>query len=127
MNMNPRRFSANRGGGRRSNSGRGPRPARGGGRRGQQLPMLLGEPSPSLAKINTMNMAKLEEKIASLKVEQERMAAKLASLEARDPQPEDKIKAAKDLLERLAALETAAAERLAGKAERKANYEQRNR
>lgn len=90
--------------------------------------MLLGEPSPSLAKINGMNMEKLAAKIASLREEQARMAAKLERLEARDPAtPAEQIEMAKATLVRLKALEDAAAERLAGKAERKALREQRSR
>lgn len=86
--------------------------------------MLMGEPSPSLAKINVMNMAKLTEKISQLEEEQKRVGAKLSRLEVVDPLPEEKIKAVKELLERLAALKEAAATRLAGKAERKALREQ---
>ena len=89
--------------------------------------MLLGEPSPSLAKINGMNMEKLAAKIASLKDEQERMNAKLEKLLARDPAPAEKIEQAKATLVRLKALQDAATERLAGKAERKAQREQRGR
>lgn len=45
--------------------------ARGGrGNREADLPVLLGEPSPSLAKINAMNMEKLALKIVSLRDEQ---------------------------------------------------------
>ncbi len=87
--------------------------------------MLLGEPSPSLAKINTMNMAKLTEKIAQIEEEQTRVGAKLSRLEQVDPLPEPKIKELKDLLVRLAALKEAAETRLAGKAQRKAAREQR--
>ncbi|WP_184676641.1 hypothetical protein [Algisphaera agarilytica] len=88
--------------------------------------MLLGEPSPSLAKINAMNMEKLAVKIMSLREEQQRMNAKLERLLARDPAaPEEKIKQAKDTLVRLKALEEAAMTRLKGKAERKAQREQR--
>lgn len=87
--------------------------------------MLLGEPSPSLAKINTMNMAKLTAKIASLKEEALRMAAKLERLEAQDPPNPEKIKQAQMTITRLQALEKAAAERLAGKIERKAMRESR--
>lgn len=89
--------------------------------------MLLGEPSPSLAKINGMNMEKLAAKIASLKDEQLRMNGKLEKLLARDPAPADKIEQAKATLVRLEALEKAATERLAGKAERKAMRERRGR
>ncbi len=86
--------------------------------------MLLGEPSPSLAKINTMNMAKLTEKITQIEEEEARVSAKLSRLEVLDPLPDEKIKAVKNLLARLAALKEAAATRLAGKAERKAAREQ---
>jgi hypothetical protein len=86
--------------------------------------MLMGEPSPSLAKINTMNMAKLTEKIAQLTEEQERVGAKLSRLEVVNPRPDEKIKAVKDLLARLAALKQAAQTRLDGKAQRKAAREQ---
>ena len=89
--------------------------------------MLLGEPSPSLAKINKMNMAALAAKIVSLREEQARMKARLERLEALDEKPEDQIKAGRELLERLAALEAAATERLQGKAQRKADREQRGR
>ena len=85
---------------------------------------MLGEPSPSLAKINTMNMVKLEEKISQLVEEQDRVGAKLSRLEVLDPKPEEKIQAVKELLARLAALKEVAETRLAGKAERKAAREQ---
>lgn len=136
-NMNPRRPNSNRPGGRRFSSNRPPRGGGGGGgfggrpRRGgpkpDDLPVLLGEPSPSLAKINGMNMEKLTAKIASLQDEQQRMNAKLEKLLARDPAPDEQIEQAKTTLVRLKALEAAAAERLAGKAERKAMREQRGR
>ena len=89
--------------------------------------MLLGEPSPSLAKINAMNMEKLALKIVSLRDEQQRMDAKLQKLLARDPAPTEKIEQAQATLVRLKALEEAATQRLRGKAERKAAREQRGR
>lgn len=138
--MNPRRSNSSRGGNRYSNSSRGGgyRGSRsgggyrsGGGPRGggrpADLPVLLGEPSPSLAKIKTMNMVKLAAKIASLREERARMAAKLEKLRARDPLPDDKIKQGEDTIERLSALEAIAVDLLKGKAERKAQREQRSR
>jgi chromosome segregation ATPase len=96
----------------------------GGGRprRGRQgdLPMLLGEPSPSLAKINKMNMAKLAEKIVSLEKEQQDLKTRLERLRQLDPPPAEKIAAVTDLLDRLNALHDAAAKRLKEKAARKA-------
>lgn len=134
--MNPRRSNSSRGGNRYSNSSRGggyrgSRSGGGGGSRGGgrpgDLPVLLGEPSPSLAKIKTMNMVKLAAKIASLREERARMAAKLEKLRARDPLPDDKIKQGEDTVERLSALEAIAVDLLKGKAERKAQREQRGR
>ncbi len=86
--------------------------------------MLLGEPSPSLAKINEMNMAKLEVKIASLAEEEKQLVTRLQRLNELDPPPADKIKTVSELLKRLVALKAAAEERLAGKAKRKAEREQ---
>jgi predicted component of type VI protein secretion system len=95
--------------------------------RGKTPPMLMGEPSPSLAKISAMNMAKLEAKIADIDREQAQLAARLEKLKAYHTPPEAKIKAISDLQVRLDALRQAAANRLAGKAERKAAREQRGR
>ncbi len=89
--------------------------------------MLLGEPSPSLAKINEMNMAKLEEKIAQLDVELERVAGKLERMKRNEPPPEDKIKSVGELLVRLNALKAYAVKRLEGKAERKKAWEEKQR
>ncbi len=126
--MENRRFSSNRPfrSNRPTRGSGGPPRGRGGpgGRKPPPPPILLGEPSPSLAKINTMNMARLTEKIAQIVEEQTRVGAKLSRLEAVDPLPEEKIKELKDLLARLAALKEAAETRLAGKAERKAAREQ---
>lgn len=131
--MNPRRSNSSRGGGRYSNSPRsggysgtrssGP-PRRGGGRP-SDLPVLLGEPSPSLAKIKTMNMVKLAAKIGSLREESTRMEAKLTKLRIRDPLPEEQIKQGDLTVKRLNALEAIATDLLKGKAERKALREQR--
>ena len=82
--------------------------------------MLLGEPSPSLAKINTMNMAKLAEKIASLESEQAELHTRLERLKKLDPPPADKIATVTELLKRLVALQEAATKRLQDKAARKA-------
>ena len=139
--MNPRRPYSNRPGGRRFSSGGsggggsgggarggfGGRPRRGGGGANRDLPVLLGEPSPSLAKINGMNMEKLAAKILSLRDEQLRLNGKLEKLLQREGEEDvaEKIEQAKLNLERLKALEAAATERLAGKAQRKAQREQR--
>ena len=85
--------------------------------------MLKGEPSPSLAKINTMNIVKLEEKITQLITEQKLVSERIEKLESRDPQPEDQIKRTRDQLERLAELEAVARQRLSEKEKRKAAWE----
>lgn len=114
-----RPYGGNRGGGfRGGGGGRG----RGGGRGGDKpdLPMLLGEPSPSLAKINAMNMAKLTEKIEGLKADRVHLVNKAKKLHAAGEEKEQQLKQTLDLIERLDALKAAAEKRLAGKAERKA-------
>ena len=119
--MNERRF--NRSGGNRGYRGGG------GGRGGRRSrkgapPILLSEPSPSLAKINAMNTAKLQAKIESLETEQAALNSRLERLKAVTPLPEERIKNITELLERLEALKEAANKRLAGKLERKALREQ---
>ncbi len=94
-------------------------------RRGTAPPIFMGEPSPSLGKINAMNMAKLEAKIASIDQEMDRLSQRLEKLKTYHTPPQAKMKAIAELLERLGALRKAAAERLAGKAQRKAAREQR--
>ncbi|MEM1097829.1 MAG: hypothetical protein AAGH92_03460 [Planctomycetota bacterium] len=109
--------------GGRAGGGGGYGGGRGGGGRGGQkpdLPMLLGEPSPSLAKINAMNMAKLEAKIAALAADRVHLVNKAKKIHAAEPLDEAKLKMTLDLIERLDALKAAAEERLAGKAKRKA-------
>jgi chromosome segregation ATPase len=87
--------------------------------------MLLGEPSPSLAKIAAMNTAKLEEKITSLNLELERVTAKLSRLQGQDDPPLEKVKTVTELITRLTALKKVATKRLAEKKERKAAWEAR--
>lgn len=87
--------------------------------------MLLGEPSPGLAKINLMNTAKLQAKIASLEAEHALLETKLEHLRVLDPLPTEKIQAIELLQQRLIALRDAAATRLKGKLERKAAREER--
>ena len=108
---NRRGYSARRGGGRRPQGQK------------EEPPMLLGEPSPSLAKINAMNMVKLESKIAQLIIEQKLVSERLEKLKARDPQPEEQIARTRYQLDRLAVLETATRQRLSDKEKRKAAWE----
>ncbi|MEM6550910.1 MAG: hypothetical protein AAF750_02050 [Planctomycetota bacterium] len=82
--------------------------------------MLLGEPSPSLAKIQTMNTEKLRAKIASLNEERGRLVTRKDNLTALDDVPTDKVDNIDNLLARIDALLDAAKERLAGKLERAA-------
>ncbi|MEM1211798.1 MAG: hypothetical protein AAGI68_05800 [Planctomycetota bacterium] len=137
--MNPRRSNSNRpfrsnssgggyggrsggGGGGGGGGGYGGRRGGGGGPRGRgkKPPMLLGEPSPSLAKIQTMNTEKLRAKIASLNEERARLVTRHDNLAALDPVPTEKVDNINDLIARIDALLEAAKERLAGKLERAA-------
>lgn len=93
-------------------------------RRPPKPPMLLGEPSPSLARINCLNMKGLEQRIEALKVEAVNVSAKLARLKAhKPPPPPDRLEQLEQHLTRLAALEDLAKKRLERKAEAKARYE----
>ena len=65
-------------------------------------------------------MVKLEAKIAALEADRVHLVAKAEKLKAADPPQPDKVKNTEDLITRLDALKDIAAERLAGKAERKA-------
>ena len=89
--------------------------------------MLLGEPSPSLARMATMNMAKLEAKIVQLAEEQIHVSKRIEKLLGRDEVPTKDVESTRKQLERLKALEQAAAKRLEEKAKRKAAWEQKNR
>jgi hypothetical protein len=74
-----------------------------------------------------MNMAQLEAKIASLINARTPLEKKAEQLQTRDPVPTERIEKTQKLIRRLKALERLAGERLAGKAERKAQYEQSGR
>ncbi len=87
--------------------------------------MLLGEPSPSLAKIRTMNMEKLRAKIESLDEEKARIERRINGLLRVDTAPADQIQHLRDLLKRLEALQEAARERLEHKQQRKEAWERR--
>ena len=71
-----------------------------------------------------MNMAQLEAKIASLINARTPLEKKVEQLQARDPVPDERIAKTQKLIRRLKALERLARERLQGKAERKAQYEE---
>ena len=94
---------------------------------GDDLPILLGEPSPSLAKIAKMNMVKLEEKIVQLTEEQIHVGKRIEKLLARDEVPTKDVESTREQLERLKALEQAARSRLDEKIKRKTAWEQKNR
>ena len=121
----PRRGSRPMRGSRPRSGGGGPR-GRGGPRgKAAELPVLMGEPSPSLAKINKMSLSKLSEKIDQLKVELARVNAKLERMNAQDEKPADRIARATELVARLKALLELAEQRKVEKAERAAAYEAR--
>ena len=81
-------------------------------------PILMGEPSPSLAKINRMNMQQLAERIKALETESAHLSAKIERLSQVEPRDDEKIAALTEQKARLAALADVARKRLSGKAER---------
>jgi hypothetical protein len=87
-------------------------------RRRKPLPMLMNEPSPSLASINRMNQEELTERIESLQLEATNLLNKIDRLKEVKPPPLEKIDNLAIQVERLKALETAARDRLSGKQER---------
>jgi chromosome segregation ATPase len=87
--------------------------------------MLLGEPSPSLARINRMPMMKLGPKIEQLQTELDRVEAKLERMKGQDEPPTERIAAATDLIKRLKVLKELAEKRLEEKTARKAAWDAR--
>jgi hypothetical protein len=88
-------------------------------RKRRPLPILMGEPSPGLARIHRMNMAQLTVRIERLQGEMSMLGKKLEKLKAMVPQPMAEINAITVQIARLRALEKAAKERLEGKSERR--------
>jgi hypothetical protein len=81
-------------------------------------PIFMGEPSPGLSKINKMNMEQLAERIATLRLESERINTKIANLSTINPPDTDRLAKLRAQGERLAALAQAAQDRLSGKMQR---------
>ena len=81
-------------------------------------PMLMGEESPSLGKMNRMNAAQLTAHVERLTQEAARLTQKVTNLKAHKPCPEEKVAKLTAYLQRLQALEKAARGRLAGKIDR---------
>ncbi|MEQ9459465.1 MAG: hypothetical protein RIG82_00750 [Phycisphaeraceae bacterium] len=77
-----------------------------------RYPMLLGEPSPSLAKIRRMTIPELQKKISSLGADQPPLLTKLEKLRAKDPIPAEDVKETETHLKRLQVLESLAKEQL---------------
>ncbi|MBI1337952.1 MAG: hypothetical protein GC164_13470 [Phycisphaera sp.] len=80
--------------------------------RKRTMPILQGEPSPSLARINRMNAKELEERITSLKLEAQRITTRIGHLKIQNPVPEEKIVVLVKQVERLEALQKIAGDRL---------------
>ncbi len=83
--------------------------------RGKQsrYPMLLGKPSPGLAKIAKMTTEELSQRIESLTLESDHVVRKIGRLTGQDPRPRQRIHELTMLLNRLSELEQAARDRLA--------------
>jgi hypothetical protein len=121
------------GGGRGGGGGYGGRGGGGGGRGGggrnrrpPKPPTLLGEPSPSLAKLQRMNTKQLQEHLERLTTEKERLNQKIARLQAMDEPREEQIKNLLEQVARLEALEKLTRERLEEKLRRAKEYHERN-
>ena len=75
-------------------------------------PMLLGKPSPSLAKMQTMDHSDLLVQIESLTTESTRLRRKIEHLKIQNPVPQKRIDSLARQSRRLAALARAARERM---------------
>jgi hypothetical protein len=92
-------------------------------------PILMGEPSPSLARISKMDPEELHEHIAALQGERQHLITKIANLSNMQPRPDERIALLATQQARLAALIQAAQDRLSGKVvpERREHRERPNR
>lgn len=83
-------------------------------------PILLGAPSPSLARMKKMSSVDLTTQVERLTTEAARLSAKIDRLIAHKPSPVDRVAKLKVQLERLFALKKSAQEQIVGKDERRA-------
>ncbi|MAE61782.1 MAG: hypothetical protein CMJ49_10565 [Planctomycetaceae bacterium] len=88
--------------------------------------MFLGMPSPSLARIQKMNMADLAARIERLTNEVANVEEKVKRLQQVDPRPDAKITELGALIKRLAALRNAAKDQLEMKVERKRRWDEKH-
>lgn len=95
-------------------------------RRPKRDPIFMGEPSPSLASLDRLNMVGLAQRVERLGEEIARLEQKVDRLKKIDPLPQVKIDQLTQSLTRLAALKKAAQDRLAEKVERKRKWDERN-
>ena len=82
-------------------------------RKRSPYPLLLGQPSPSIAKIKRMTRSGLALQAERLATEAARVEAKLVRLKAHKPSPQERIALLDQQLKRLSVLEQAAREQLA--------------
>lgn len=82
-------------------------------------PMLLGRPSPSLARIGRMNIAELEQRIERLREEAAHLNRRVENLRNLEPQPFDRIEKLSMEIKRLGLLKRAARQRLEAKQKRR--------
>ena len=85
-------------------------------------PMLLGQPSPSLSKINRMNIAELEVRIERLRTESARITKRINNLKRERPVPQNRIDQLTVEIKRLGLLRRAAEKRLEAKLKRRAEH-----
>lgn len=94
--------------------------------RKQPDPMLLGLPSPSLARIGRMNIEQLETHIERLKVEAERLTKRIGNLKKVKEDPDSQVGELTSALKRVGLLRRAAEKRLETKHERREAWERKN-
>jgi hypothetical protein len=85
-------------------------------------PLLLGRPSPSLARIKRMNMADLSERIERLKTEAIRIERRIQHLKIQTPLPQAQIDNLESQTNRLEVLTLTACKRLDQKQQNKEAY-----
>lgn len=83
-------------------------------------PILMGAPSPSLAKMKKMTMEEVAAQIEILTTEAARLSRKIEHLKIQNPIPQSRIDGLTEQIERLVVLQKTARDRLAIRQERAA-------
>ena len=90
--------------------------------RRQKPPVFMGQPSPSLAKLERMNREELTQHIQRLVTERERLMTRITNLGRLTPPPQEKLENLAAQVVRIEALEKLSRQRLEQKQDRAAQY-----